>query len=64
MLVTLSTCGPESQNLFGESELGEVTELHWDALIPEEWHPNQLLEGLTEEGLSLDDIDDENQAPN
>ena len=38
---------------------GEVTELDWDALIPEEWRPETLLEGLNEDGASLDDISDE-----
>ncbi len=43
----------------GERELGEVTELDWDALIPEDWRPERLLQGLSEDGASLDDIDDE-----
>ncbi len=43
----------------GERGLGEVTELDWDVLIPEEWRPERLLEGLSEDGASLDDIKDE-----
>lgn len=43
----------------GERDLGEVTELDWDALIPEEWRPERALEGLSEDGASLDDISDE-----
>lgn len=38
---------------------GEVSELDWDALIPEEWRPETLLEGLNEDGAGLDDISDE-----
>lgn len=60
VLLTLSACGPpESQILVDESDLGEVTELDWDALIPGEWLPEQLLEGLGGEGVSLDQISDE-----
>ena len=60
MLLTLSACGPpESQILVDESDLGEVTELDWDALIPGEWLPEQLLEGLSEDGVSLDQISDD-----
>ncbi len=59
-LLTLSACGPpESQILGDESDLGEVTELDWDALIPAEWLPEQLLEGLSEDGVSLDQISDD-----
>jgi hypothetical protein len=60
VLLTLSACGPqESQILVDESDLGEVTELDWDALIPEEWRPEQLLEGLSGDEVSLDQISDE-----
>ncbi|WP_462322382.1 DUF3299 domain-containing protein [Halochromatium sp.] len=59
-LLTLSACGPQdSQILVDESDLGEVTELDWDALIPEEWRPEQLLEGLSGDEESLDQISDE-----
>lgn len=42
-----------------DAEPGPVTELEWDALIPEDWGPEKLLEGLTADGSSLDDIRDE-----
>lgn len=59
-LLTLSACGPpESQMFVDESDLGEVTELDWDALVPGEWHPEQLLDGLSGDGVSLDQIGDE-----
>lgn len=43
----------------GRGDSDEVTEIDWDALIPEDWDPDQLLEGLSADGVSLDDIQDE-----
>lgn len=43
----------------GEQHPGEVTELEWDALIPEDWRPATLLEGLSADGADLDDIEDD-----
>jgi hypothetical protein len=55
----LSACDPASDSSFDAAVLGEVTELNWDDLIPEAWHPEQLLEGLSVDGTNLDDIADE-----
>lgn len=49
----------DRQVAMGERDLSDVTELDWNALIPEEWRPERLLEGLSEDGASLDDISDE-----
>lgn len=50
---------PSAEPWVDERDPGEVTELDWDALIPEEWRPEKLLEDLSEDGASLDDIQDD-----
>lgn len=43
----------------GEPEANEVAELDWNDLIPPDWRPEKLLEDLSVDGESLDDIPDE-----
>lgn len=49
----------EQRGVASERDSDAVTALDWDALIPEEWRPERLLAGLSDDGASLDDIDDE-----
>ena len=43
----------------GYRDAGDFSELDWDALIPADWDPDRLLDGLSVDGVSLDDIPDE-----
>jgi len=54
-----SRTGLTAEELAVDPPSDEIAELDWDALIPEDWRPEKLLEGLSTDGTSLDDISDD-----